>query len=193
MKRGVVHSSFNNKKGRWGEFEYYIVKLTFLAFFFVRLYSTYCLLLSLLPLRRYFINKLWGFVDLTGLPQNSGVSYGGLDDISPGLYAIVENASYGDEEHDTDLTRRIFVECDQTAGALVHNYVFYLADVEAFVSPCMVIPNIGGPSNSYLMVKEMAEWRTVFEEWLSRPHSEDVISDQEGANSDDEESEESDD
>ena len=35
----------------------------------------------------------------------------------------------------------------------VPNRTFFLADVDAIVGPCCVVPNIGGPMNSYFQVK----------------------------------------
>ena len=44
---------------------------------------------------------------------------------------------------------------------------FYLADVEAFVAPIAVIPNIDGPPNEYFLVKNKTEWQELYLEWLN--------------------------
>ena len=129
-------------------------------------------------------NKLWGFVDLTALPENSGINYGGLISLEPGLYAIVESAKYCGEEHDSELVRELLTDCRVDNAGNPIGYTFYLADVEAFVDPCIVIPNLGGPANGYLLLRERDEWRGRFEEWLEKPHHEDTISDSEGEESD---------
>jgi hypothetical protein len=133
-------------------------------------------------------NKLWGFVDLLALPAKSGIKYGGLANLAPGIYAIVENGNWRGEEYDSELVREILLDCEMNPDGSVHDLTFFLADVEAIVSPAMVVPNIGGPKNSYLLVKERDEWRELFEEWLMSPHTEDVFSDIE--ESDEEEDEE---
>ena len=133
-------------------------------------------------------NKLWGFVDLAALPAKSGINYGGLDNLAPGIYAIVENGSWRGEEYDSELVREILLDCELNPDGSVRDLTFFLADVEAFVSPAMVVPNIGGPNNSYFLVKERDEWRELFEDWLESPHTEDVFSDVE--ESDEEEDEE---
>ena len=46
-------------------------------------------------------NKIWGFIDLTDLPPNSGIVYGGIAGLSPGIYAIVESAQYLGEDFDS--------------------------------------------------------------------------------------------
>ena len=48
----------------------------------------------------------------------------------------------------------------------VTKLTFYLADVEAFVEPIAVVPDIGGPPNAYFVCKNRAKWREDFVEWL---------------------------
>lgn len=129
-------------------------------------------------------NKIWGFVDLTDLPLNSGVEYGGLSNIPPGVYAIVENANWTsvleghndvDGKDDSELVRRIQTDVVKMGGK-VHDLVFYLADVEAFHQAAIVVPDIGGPENGYLVLKNRPEWREYFELWLDSPHADDEMS-----------------
>jgi hypothetical protein len=48
---------------------------------------------------------------------------------------------------------------------------FYLADVKAFDCPIVVLPDVGGPPNSYnTMVKRRAEWLADFAAWLRKPY-----------------------
>jgi len=42
-----------------------------------------------------------------------------------------------------------------------------LANVEAFVKPLVVIPDIGGQANDYLMLKSRQEWRELFIKYLN--------------------------
>ena len=57
---------------------------------------------------------------------------------------------------------------------------FYLAETDAFVRPCAVVPDIGGPQNRYFMVKSRDEWHKEFIAWVERPHHEDNMDDEEG-------------
>jgi len=41
-----------------------------------------------------------------------------------------------------------------------------LANVEAFVKPLVVVPEIGGQANDYLMLKSRQEWRELFIKYL---------------------------
>ena len=58
-------------------------------------------------------------------------------------------------------------------NGLITGRNFYLADTDAIVSPCAVIPDIGGPPNRYYMVKSRREWHKDFISWVRRPHEED--------------------
>jgi len=140
-------------------------------------------------------NKIWGFVDLTMLPQNSGLNYGGIHNLPPGIYGIVENATatYDEDDEDCDdseLVQRIQTEVHKVNGK-VHDLVFYLADVEAFHSPAIVVPDIGGPENGYLVLKNRPEWNELFQVWLDSPHEDDAMSDLEEEGEEEEDEEES--
>ena len=114
-------------------------------------------------------NKLWGFVDFTALPPNSKVNYGGINSIAPGIYAIVESATMIEDEH-SELVLTIETEVVHNAQGEVHNLQFFLADVEAFVEPATVVPDIGGNKNRYLLVINQLHWKSKFERWLDDPH-----------------------
>jgi hypothetical protein len=127
--------------------------------------------------------KIWGFVDLSLIPPNAGIAYGGLGQVAPGIYAIVECASEmtGEEEiirkkkgkkdevilvpNETELVVRLEIDCTKIGGKL-QSLKYYLADVEAFVAPAIVVPDVGGPENSYLGLRDMSKWANIFEDWL---------------------------
>jgi hypothetical protein len=135
-------------------------------------------------------NKLWGFVDLQELNENFRGEYGGLDRLGPNVYAIVESATYvnqpTEEEEDawegplnTDMFTALELEADAMEEGYVTKIKFYLADVEAFVEPVAVVPDIGGKSNGYWMVKPRRDWANLFSKWLQVAHNEDDMSDSE--------------
>ena len=117
--------------------------------------------------------KLWGFVDLRDLPQNSGILYGGLQHVSPGQYAIVESTLQSDVDDEGQFVRQISLDVAQMEGNRVTELRFYLADCEAFVDPAVVVPNIGGPANSYFWVARPCDWAEMFESWLEAPLEDD--------------------
>jgi len=127
-------------------------------------------------------NKLWGFVDLRAIPSNLPrhlqLNYGGLSNISPSIYAIVESATLSPEV-EGDVKCEIFTRLHTEVGAKTDGFVselkFYLADVEAFVNPCIVIPNLGGETNSYFWVQNRGDWAESFAGWLRAPHSDDPM------------------
>ena len=144
-------------------------------------------------------NKIWGFVDLRQLPAASRVNYGGLSNLSPSIYAVVE-ATELSPEVEGDIHCELFIRLHTEVGAKTDGYVselkFYLADVEAFVDPCVVIPNLGGETNSYFWVQNRSQWTESFAKWLRAPHETDEMgalnendqsdSESDGSDSDDE-------
>ena len=51
--------------------------------------------------------------------------------------------------------------------------MFYLADTNAIVDPCCVIPDEGGEVNAFFQVKNRTKWSQMFQDWVNRPHRED--------------------
>jgi len=128
--------------------------------------------------------KIFGFVDLTKLPADCLIEYGGSNQIGPGLYAIVQNSykiDEDDEEEEDYLAEddkedlRMFVpirtEVQELTDNMVSKLQLYLANVEAFVKPLVVIPDIGGQANDYLMLKSRQEWRELFIKYLKDSQS----------------------
>ena len=113
-------------------------------------------------------NKIWGFVDLRGLPERNRLHYAGIW-LKQGVYAVVESSIFVEDEEREGLSK-IFVPITKVVGGMVQNMVsqlkFYLADVEAIVQPIAVIPEIGGQTNNYFYVKDQETWRKDFMDWL---------------------------
>ena len=138
--------------------------------------------------------KIYGFVDLSALPENSRISYGGIQRIHPAIYAIVESAQYVDDEEEETMSEfltPIETEVGEISNKQVAKQTFYLAPVEAFVDPLVVIPDLGGAPNAYFIVKTREEWRQLFVKWLNASHEHDVIEvtdEEESSEEDDEDS-----
>ncbi len=118
-------------------------------------------------------NKIYGFVDCRELPHNFRLNYGGLDYVDPGIYAIVESATAVSRRQAgsfTEMFTRITTDVAQIRRNRVEKLQFYLADVKAFDRPIVVLPDVGGPPNSYIMVKRRVEWRADFSSWLRKPY-----------------------
>ncbi len=122
--------------------------------------------------------KIWGYVDLSLIRGESGVSYGGLASVTSGVYAIVEAGRFVNSPAGTP-NSNMFTPIRKEVGAMQGNNVtklkFYLADVEAFVAPMVVVPDIGGNPYDYLAVKNKTEWCNAFIERLNAPLSDDII------------------
>ena len=123
--------------------------------------------------------RIWCFVDLTGLESGSRrIGFGGIH-LKPNAHAVVESAEYQKDKEEiakSDLFKPLIMDVDgMDEDGQVNSRKFYLADVEAFQGPCAVIPNVDGPANTYFLVKKRGEWANMFEDWLKKPHKEDVM------------------
>lgn len=119
-------------------------------------------------------NKIWGFVDLSQLPSGrNGLEYGGLAHLQPSVYAIVETAHefIPAQEFDIPLIEEFTTEVGAMAQGFVTEHKYYLADVEAFDEATIVVPNIGGKTNSYFQVEPRDRWVREFELFLAQRHS----------------------
>ena len=95
-----------------------------------------------------------------------------------GVYAMVKVAQYleANEALQSDLFIPLTVEVEGfDEDGEVSGRTFYLANTEAIVGPCCVVPNIGGEKNAYFQVKPRREWSKLFVEWLKAPHEADVM------------------
>ena len=118
-------------------------------------------------------NKIWGFVDLSAIRPNNNLECGGLFNITPGIYAIVESAEEKrpkNGEYKSQLFTFVTKEVGRMQDNRVQNTQFYLADVDAFVEQLIVVPDIGGAGNSYLLVSPRSQWANDFEKWLQKPY-----------------------
>ena len=119
---------------------------------------------------------IWCFVGLSGMPiGRERLQFGGIW-LEDGVYAVVEVAEYNmdeDEATKSDLFTPLLLDVEMDAEDEVVGRRFYLANTEAFVGPCCVVPNTGGPKNAYFQVKPRASWAEEFILWLESPHKDD--------------------
>jgi len=124
-------------------------------------------------------SHIWCFIGLQNMPiGHQKIEYGGVT-LQDGVYAVVEVADYvedGEAAAQSDLFIPLELEVKGIdADGDVEGRMFYLANTEAFVGPCCVIPDIGGPNNAYFQVKPRREWSDMFVTWLKEPHNQDVM------------------
>jgi len=115
-------------------------------------------------------NKIWGFVDLSKLSNSRRINFGGVQ-LQPTVYAVVESALAVEDGEDTELLSVVETEVGEfSLDGYVSKLKLYLAPVEAFVEPAVVVPNIGGENNSYLWLTGRQNWRDLFVTWLHKPY-----------------------
>lgn len=136
---------------------------------------------------------IWCFVQLQGMPTGrSSIHYGGIE-LKDGVFAVVETATLDEDSNEVgkaDLLTPFFKEVTLDANGNVQKRTFYLADTEAFVAPCCVIPDIGGPTNRYFVVKPRNAWKDEFIRWVQDEHALDEMDDLDAMDEDDETMEE---
>jgi hypothetical protein len=123
--------------------------------------------------------KVYGFVNLGSLPADltgaNRIRFGGLNNVAPGVYAIVECVVLEEDDKNSDLMVSMTTEVEDIRDGRVAELRFYLADAEAIMDTCIVVPDIGGPPNSYFWLKDPDDWANIFEKWLDAPHLDDLI------------------
>ena len=121
---------------------------------------------------------IWCFVVLSNMPNGKDrLEFGGVC-LQDGVYAVVESAVYNEDVElatQSDLFTPLLLDVDSDDEDNVIGRNFYLANTNAFVEPCCVIPDIGGPSNAYFQVAPRREWSDSFVSWLEAPHKDDVM------------------
>jgi len=119
----------------------------------------------------------WGFVDMSKLRRNSRINVGGVNNLQPRVYAVVENSKHVKNSSNTELITEIGIDVGGFSDGFVSKLVFHLAPVEALVAPAIVVPNIGEKNNAYMWLKPRHTWRDVFVKWLHEPCHLDDLSD----------------
>ena len=118
--------------------------------------------------------QIWCFLVLEGMPKGrNAIHYGGIP-LADGVYAVVETANVEADKTElgrSDLMTPICKDVEVDEDGYVQERTFYLADTEAFEDPCCVIPDLGGPSNRYFVVKPRNQWAQEFIRWVEDPHS----------------------
>jgi hypothetical protein len=119
-------------------------------------------------------SRIWGFVNLWDIPTNGYVvDFGGIDRIYPGNYAIIESSKLVKEKRGevySEISYLAELEVEKIVDKRVTKLRFYLADVESFHQPLVVVPDIDGPANRYIVFKERSMWKDDFAKWLARDY-----------------------
>ena len=113
---------------------------------------------------------------------NQKIEYGGIT-LTDGVFAVVEVGNYS-EDDETATASDLFTPLELDVEGIdadgdVVGRTFYLANTDAIVGPCCVVPDIGGANNAYFQVKARREWSKLFVQWLRDPHEREQYSDDE--------------
>ena len=126
---------------------------------------------------------IWCFVvlkDCKGMPSGrNSIQHGGIP-LQAETYAVIENATLVEGNStgmNSDLFQPIMKDVELNDAGIITKRTFYLANTEAFSDPCCVIPNLGGASNAYFVVKPRNQWAGEFLRWVEDQHNLDVMDD----------------
>jgi len=88
--------------------------------------------------------KIWGFLDLSNLPLHRRISAGGLNNLQPGIYAVVEASVLVQNAVNAELLREIESEVGSFGGRerYVTQLKFYLAPVDALWNQPLWFPTL---------------------------------------------------
>ena len=132
---------------------------------------------------------IWCFVVLDCIPSGQrGLNFGGVM-LQNGVFGVVESGKLVTDENmmgKSDLMYYVNKDVPLDANGYAQKRNFYLADTEAFVDPLCVIPDLGGPSNRYLVVKARNQWAKEFERWVDDAHIMDEMDPLDAAEDEDE-------
>ena len=123
-------------------------------------------------------SEIWCFVDLSEIkPGTVNIENGGTKLHGPGVFAVVEVGYYSHQEEDIAKSEIFLPFSKETRpgsdeeGGGGRKRQFYLVDVEAFVEPMVVVPDVGGKRNAYFHMKGRDKWVRQFEDWVRDPHN----------------------
>ena len=116
--------------------------------------------------------QIWCFVVVDGFQHGQKIQHGGIR-LRNGIYGVTESCMFNTDDNEVGLSD-LFVPLDkemlEDPNGNSIGRTFFLADVEAFTEPLVVVPDIGGPSNRYFLLHDRPTWVKRFTQWLETPH-----------------------
>jgi hypothetical protein len=98
--------------------------------------------------------------------------------LQDGDHAVVEVAECShqtEEAIQSDLFQACELDVELNGDGKVTKRNFYLANTDAFVGPCAVVPDVGGKNNAFFQVRPRGDWTNIFLDWLKAPHEHDEM------------------
>ena len=143
------------------------------------------------------------------MKYGGATEYGGIS-LEEGVFACVECANVKKEEQNGRTKLNLMHPIEKLVGlddegdvlmkeGIIAERQFFLADTDAFIAPCCVIPDIGGPKNRYYLVENRENWPGIlFRDWLQTAVDDEMIiegdlTEEEESDVDDEDDEEEED
>jgi hypothetical protein len=111
------------------------------------------------------------FLDLSELPEGTKIELPDAPCLTePGTYAVVEAAMPVTDP----------IEIGRSQFLLPYNKMYnsleplerkyFLVDVESFVAPVCMVPDMGGRQDGYFRMLPRSEWLELYKKWIRAPH-----------------------
>jgi hypothetical protein len=117
---------------------------------------------------------IWGFLDLSQMPEGITVRLTNRTIIQKGVWAVIESCNIINEvKGRRGIFQKIVLETkgnDDEGNPDPGQRKFYLVEVDTFKRPLVVIPNIGTKCE-FLMMNPKSQWAEDFKSWLDAPHT----------------------
>ena len=118
---------------------------------------------------------IWCFVILENMPSGRHtLEHGGIR-LTNGVFAVVEATVLDENLAKSDLMTPILKDVEQDEAGNATKRTFYLADTNAFLDPACVVPDLGGPTNRYFVVRPRNQWSSEFLKWIQEEHIKDTM------------------
>lgn len=128
-------------------------------------------------------SKIWGFLDLSGLPEATRVKLHDGTVVSKGVWAVVESCNHkappkvkkGEAQpRASELFKPVILDAKSyDDNGFPAQRQFYLVDVDTFKEPLVVIPNLGTKCE-FLVMTPRDRWAEDFKLWIDAVHKEDM-------------------
>ena len=129
--------------------------------------------------------EIWCFLDLRAILPGKSFKFGSQT-IGPGVYAVIGSSYYEDHKNEafTHGKSRILhpLYKEVVPPGQLEKRQFYLTDVEAFVEPICVVPDVGNDKEEhsktrYFHVQPRKVWAQNFTKWVKNDHETDHLDD----------------
>jgi hypothetical protein len=111
------------------------------------------------------------FLDLSELPEGSKIKLPDAPCLTePGTYAVVEAAMPVTDPIEIGRSQFLIPYNKMYNSLAPLERKYFLVDVESFVAPVCMVPDMGGRQDGYFRMLPRSEWLELYKKWIRAPH-----------------------